>query len=86
MKKFNLDLNLFIFLLASFFLIALSSCNIKGEVILNGKQLLLDKMKAIQGPIGISLKSDTNKLEEVKVDTIINVELTGDFRYDNMLK
>ncbi len=81
MKKLKLNLIHFIFLL-----VVLSSCNIKGEVLLNGKQLLLDKMKAIQAPIGISLKSDTNKLEEVKVDTTNNVELTGDFRYDNMLK
>jgi hypothetical protein len=35
---------------------------------------------------GISQNSDTNRLIDVKVDTTGNIELTGDFRYDNLFK
>ena len=69
-----------------FLIVSLSSCNMKGNVVLNGKDLIIEKMKGLQLPTGISLKSDTSKVEDVKVDTSgINV-LTGDFRYDNMFK
>ena len=43
-------------------------------------------MKRLQLPTRISLKSDTNKVEDVKVDTTGNNELIGDFRYDNLYK
>lgn len=43
-------------------------------------------MKGIHVPTGVSLKSDTSKVEDVKVDTTDNIELTGDFRYYNMFK
>ena len=69
-----------------FLIVSLSSCNMTGNVVLNGKDLIIEKMKGLQLPTGISLKSDTSKVEDVKVDTSgINV-LTGDFRYDNMFK
>ena len=69
-----------------FLIVSLSSCNMKGNVVLNGKDLIIEKMKGLQLPTGISLKSDTSKVEDVKVDTSgINV-FTGDFRYDNMFK
>ena len=69
-----------------FLIVSLSSCNMTGNVVLNGKDLIIEKMKGLQLPTGISLKSDTSKVEDVKVDTSgINV-LTGDFRYDNIFK
>ena len=69
-----------------FLIVSLSSCNITGNVVLNGKYLIIDILKELQVPTGISLKSDTTKLEGLQADTIGNDELTGDFRYDNMLK
>ena len=33
-----------------------------------------------------SPKTDTSKVEVVKHDTTANIELTGDFRYDNLFK
>jgi hypothetical protein len=58
----------------------------KGNVVLNGKDLIIEKMKGLSVPTGISMKSDTSKLEVGKVDTTDNIELTGDFRYDNLFK
>jgi hypothetical protein len=37
-------------------------------------------------PTEASLKTDTSKAEVVKHDTTGNIELTGDFRYDNLFK
>ena len=69
-----------------FHIVSLSSCNMTGNVVLNGKDLIIEKMKGIHVPTGISQKSDTSKLEVGKVDTTDNSELTGDFRYDNLFK
>ena len=66
--------------------VSLSSCNMTGNVVLNGKDLMIEKMKGIHVPTGISLKSDTSKDENVKIETTVNNELTGDFRYDNLYK
>ena len=88
MKKDGLGVVHYVFMIAVvlFLIVSLSSCNMKGNVVLNGKDLIIEKMKGLQLPTGISLKSDTSKVEDVKVDTSgINV-LTGDFRYDNMFK
>ena len=71
---------------SSFLNVSLSSCNASGNVVLNGKDLIIEKMKRLQLPTRISLKSDTNKVEDVKVDTTGNNELIGDFRYDNLYK
>lgn len=57
-----------------------------GNVVLNGKDQIIEKMKEIHVPTGVSLKSDTSKVEVGKVDTLDNNEFTGDFRYDNMYK
>ena len=69
-----------------FLIVSLSSCNMTGNVVLNGKNLIIEKMKGLSVPTGISLKSDTSKLEVGEVDTTDNSELTGDFRYDNLFK
>ena len=69
-----------------FLIVSLSSCNMTGNVVLNGKDLIIDKMKELQVPTGISLKSDTRKSEVEKVDTTDNFELTVDFRYNNLFK
>ena len=69
-----------------FLIFSLSSCNMTGNVVLNRKNLIIEKMKGLHVPTGISQKSDTSKLEVGKVDTTDNSELTGDFRYDNLFK
>ena len=69
-----------------FLIVSLSSCNMTGNVVLNGKDLIIEKMKGIHVPTGVRLKSDTTKVDDIKVDTTDNIELTGDFRYDNLFK
>ena len=88
MKKVGMGLVHYFFMIAVviFLIVSLSSCNITGNVVLNGKYLIIDILKELKVPTGISLKSDTSKVEDVKADTSINNELTGDFRYDNMFK
>ena len=78
----------YVFMLAIvlFLIVSLSSCNITGNVVLNGKDLIIEKMKGLHVPTGVSLKSDTSKVEGVQVDSNENNEMTGDFRYDNMFK
>jgi len=80
--------SVYILAVVLFFIVSLSSCNMTGNVVLNGKDLIIGKMKSLHVPTGISLKSDTNNLEveKIKVDTTDNIELTGDFRYDNLFK
>lgn len=53
-----------------FLIVSLSSCNMTGNVVLNGKELGLDKLKGLHVTADVSLKSDTSKVEEDKVDTI----------------
>lgn len=88
MKRVGMGLVHYVFMLAVvlFLIVSLSSCNMTGNVVLNGKDLIIEKMKGIHVPTGVSLKSDTSKVEDVKVDTNGNNETTGDFRYDNMFK
>ena len=69
-----------------FHIVSLSSCNMTGNVVLNGKNMIIEKMKGLSLPTGIILKSDTSKSEVEKIDTTDNFELTGDFRYDNLFK
>lgn len=69
-----------------FLIVSLSSCNITGNVVLNYKDLIIEKMKGFHVLTNISLKSDSSKVVILKVDTPRNIELTGDFRYDNMFK
>lgn len=69
MKKLKLSLVLLMIL-------AFSACTLKGNIALNGKDLLIDQLK--------ELKSH-NDATPIK-DTSNQAQLTGDFRYDNMLK
>jgi hypothetical protein len=69
-----------------FITVSLSSCNASANIVLNEKELVLEKLKGLHVPKSVSLISDTSKVEEDKVDTISKKETTGDFRYDNMFK
>ena len=88
MKRVGMGLIHHVFMIAVvlFLVVSLSSCNMTGNVVLNGKNLIIEKMNGLSVPTGISLKSDTSKLELGKLDTTRNKELTGDFRYDNLFK
>ena len=88
MKRIGMGLVHYVFMIAVvlFLIVSLSSCNMTGNVFLNGKDLIIEKMKGIHVPTGVNLKSDTSKVEVIMVDTIGNNEVTGDFRYDNMFK
>jgi hypothetical protein len=88
MKRVGMGLVHYVFMIAVvlFLIVSLSSCNMTGNVVLNGKDLIIEKIKGLSVPTGISQKSDTSKLEVGKVDTTDNIELTGDFRYDNLFK
>ena len=88
MKRVGMGLVHYVFMIAVvlFLIVSLSSCNMTGNVVLNGKELGLDKLKGLHVPTGVNLKSDTSKVEVIMVDTIGNNEVTGDFRYDNMFK
>ena len=88
MKRVAMGLVHYVFMIVVvlFLIVSLSSCNITGNVVLNGKDLIIEKMKGLHVPTGVSLKSDTSKVEGVQVDSNENNEMTGDFRYDNMFK
>ena len=88
MKRVGMGLVHYVFMIAVvlFLIVSLSSCNMTGNVVLNSKDLIIEKMKGLHVTTGVSLKSDTSKVEDVNVDTTDNIELTGDFRYDNLFK
>jgi hypothetical protein len=65
---------------------SLSSCNMTGNVVLNGKDQILNKFKGLHVPTASGLKTDTSKAIAGKLDTTGSIELTGDFRYDNLFK
>ena len=69
MKKLQLS---FILLL----IVALSACTLKGNIVLNGKDLLVEQLKGLKSYKDATPINDTSNQEQ----------LTGDFRYDNMLK
>ena len=67
-------------------IISLSSCNVSGNVAINGKDQVLNKFKGLHVHTEASPKTDTSKVEVVKHETTANIELTGDFRYDNLFR
>ena len=67
-------------------IISLSACNVSGNVAINGKDQVLSKFKGLHVHTEASPKTDTSKVEVVKHETTANIELTGDFRYDNLFR
>jgi len=88
MKRVGMGLVHYVFMIAVvlFLIVSLSACKVSGNVALNGKDQVLDKLKALHVPNAAGLKTDTSKVEVVKHDTTGNIELTGDFRYDNLFR
>lgn len=67
-------------------IVSLSACNVSGNVAINGKDQVLNKFKGLHVHTAASPKTDTSKVEVVKHETTANIELTGDFRYDNLFR
>jgi hypothetical protein len=88
MKKVSMGLVHLVFMvvIVLFLIVTFSSCNSSGNVTLNGKDIVINKLRGIHVPTGISLESDTNNLKSCTDDTTTNNELIGDFRYDNLFK
>jgi hypothetical protein len=88
MKKVSMGLVHLVFMvvIVLFLIVTFSSCNASGNITLNGKDIVIEKLRGIHVPAGISLKSDSNKLKSLTDDSTTNNELIGDFRYDNMFK
>ena len=78
--------HVYVLIVVLFLILSLSACKVSGNVALNGRDQVLDKLKALHASTAASLKTDTSKAEVVKHDTTGNIELTGDFRYDNLFK
>jgi len=88
MKKVNKGLVHYFLMIALvlFLIVNLSACNVSGNVILNGRDQILDKFKVLHVPTTTSLKSDSSRVKGAMADRTANNELTGDFRYDNLFK
>ena len=59
-----------------FIIVSLSACNFKGNVSMDGKGMIVDQLNGLNAPIELHHISDTS----------IKEQLTGDFRYDYLLK
>ena len=79
MKKVGIGMGIIQFILLIvllFIIVSLSACNVSGNVSMKGKGLMVDQLKGLKAPIEVSHISDTSHKEQ----------LTGDFRYDYLLK
>jgi len=79
MKKTSTGMGLIQFILLIFLLfiiVTLSACNVSGKVSMNGKGLIVDQLNGFKPSIE----------NRQSADTIHNEQLTGDFRYDYLLK
>ena len=79
MKKLIIGISIIQFILTMvllFIIVSLSACNIKGNVSMDGKGMIVDQLNGLNAPIELRHISDTS----------IKEQLTGDFRYDYLLK
>ena len=67
----NLKLSLVLLMIVAF-----SACTLKGNIALNGKDIIIDQLNGLKSHKDATPINDTSNQEQ----------LTGDFRYDNMLK
>lgn len=58
------------------FIVTFSACTLKGNIDLNGKDLLVDQLKGLKSCKEVTPINNTSNQEQ----------LTGDFIYDNMFK
>jgi hypothetical protein len=79
MKKVSTGMGLIQFILLIFLLfiiVTLSACNVSGNVSMNGKGLIVNQLNGLKPSVR----------DRQSADTIHNEQLTGDFRYDYLLK
>ena len=79
MKKLIIGISIIQFILMMvllFIIVSLSACNMKGNISMDGKGMIVDQLKGLNAPIELRHISDTS----------IKEQLTGDFRYDYLLK
>ena len=79
MKKLIIGISIIQFILMMvllFIIVSLSACNMKGNISMAGKGMIVDQLKGLNAPIELRHISDTS----------IKEQLTGDFRYDYLLK
>jgi hypothetical protein len=79
MKKLIIGISIIQFILMmvlSFIIVSLSACNMKGNISMDGKGMIVDQLNGLNAPIEMRHISDTS----------IKEQLTGDFRYDYLLK
>ena len=79
MKKTEIGIGMIQFILLIvllFIIVSLSACNVSGNVSMKGKGLVVDQLKGIKPSVR----------DRQNADTIHDEQLTGDFRYDYLLK
>ena len=79
MKKLIIGISIIQFILTMvllFIIVSLSACNMKGNISMDGKGMIVDQLNGLNAPIELRHISDTS----------IKEQLTGDFRYDYLLK
>ena len=79
MKKLIIGISIIQFRLMMvllFIIVSLSACNMKGNISMDGKGMIVDQLNGLNAPIELRHISDTS----------IKEQLTGDFRYDNLFK
>ena len=67
----KLKLSLVLILIVSF-----SACTLKGNIAFNGKDIIIDQLKGLKSHKDLTPTNDTSN----------QAQLTGDFRYDYLLK
>jgi uncharacterized membrane protein len=79
MKKLIIGISIIQFILMMvllFIIVSLSACNMKSNISMDGKGMIVDQLNGLNAPIELHHISDTS----------IKEQLTGDFRYDYLLK
>jgi hypothetical protein len=77
MKKVSMGLIQFILMIFLLFIIvSLSACNVSGNVSMKEKGLIMHQLNGIKPSVR----------DRQNADTIHKAQLTGDFRYDYLLK
>ena len=79
MKKLIIGISIIQFILMMvllFIIVSLSACNIKGNISMDGKGIIVDQLNGLNAPIEVRHIPDTS----------IKAQLIGDFRYDYLLK
>ena len=79
MKKLIIGISIIQFILMMvllFIIISLSACKMKGNISINGKGMIVDQLKGLKSHKDLTPINDTSN----------QAQLTGDFRYDYLLK